>query len=104
MADLQETPAVPPENVGGDERAGYFAAGGLLIALGWGIGVLANLLLHAIAGKGMPLVWMRISSTLGPYAWSVFGFGIVTGAVGLGLLLAGRSAPKGALVLPGVDY
>jgi hypothetical protein len=105
VVDLQETPAVPPTDPGGDERIGYLIAGGLLVLLGWGFGVVANLLLHEWAGPGgMPLVWLRITSTLGPYAWAVFGFGLVTGAVGVGLLMVGRAAPKGPFVLPGVDY
>jgi len=105
VVDLQESPAVPPTDSGGDERAGLLVAGGLLIFLGWGLGVVANLLLHWAAGSGgMALVWMRISSTLGPYAWAVFGLGVVTGAVGVGLLLVGRATPRGRLVLPGADY
>ncbi len=96
---------MPPTDPGGDERLGYWIAGGLLLFLGWGMGVVANLLLHELAGTGgMTLVWLRITSTLGPYAWAVVGFGLVTGAVGLGLLLVARTAPKGPFVLPGVDY
>jgi len=105
VVDLQETPAVPPTDPGGDERIGYLAAGGLLIALGWGLGVVANLLLHAAAGSGgLSLGGIRITATLGSYAWAVLGFGIGTGAVGVGLVLVGRSTPKGPFVLPGVDY
>jgi hypothetical protein len=105
VVDLQESPAVPPTDEGGDERYGYLAAGGTLIFLGWGLGVLVNLLLHAMAGSnGMVVGWIRITSTLGPYAWAVFGLGIVTGAIGVGLLLVARATPKGLFVLPGADY
>ena len=105
MVDLQESPAVPPLESGGDERLGYHVAGALLIVLGWGLGVLANLALHALAGSGgMPLLWVRITSHVGDYAWGVFGLGIVTGALGVGLLWVARSAAKGPFVLPGVDY
>lgn len=105
MVDLQETPAVPPTDSGGDERLGYLLAGGVLLVLGWGLGVLANLLLHAAAGTGgMTIGWVRITAHLGPYAWGVFGLGVVTGALGVGLLLVGRATPKGPFVLPGVDY
>ncbi len=105
MVDIQETPAVPPTDPGGDPRIGCFVAGGILITLGWVIGVVANLVLHAIAGtSGMTVGWVRITSTLGPYALAVLGFGIVTGAVGVGVLLVGRATPKGPFVLPGVDY
>jgi hypothetical protein len=105
VVDVQETPAVPPMDPGGDPRAGYFAAGGLLLFLGWGLGVVVNLALHAAAGGGgMTVGWIRITSTLGAYAWAVFGFGLVTGAIGVVLLALGRASPKGPFVLPGYDY
>lgn len=105
MVDIQETPAVPPMDPKGDVRAGFFAAGGLLVFLGWGLGVVVNLLVHAWAGSGGMMVgWMRVSSTLGTYAWAVFGFGLVTGAIGVVLLALGRASPAGPLVLPGYDY
>ena len=105
MVDLQETPAVPPEPTGGDDRLGTFIAGSLLLFLGWAVAVGGNLALHAYAGTaGMKLGWIWITSTLGTYAWAVVGFGIVTGFVGLGLLLLGRTLPRGPFVLPGVDY
>jgi hypothetical protein len=105
VVDLQETPAVPPTDSGGDERTGYLIAGSLLIYLGWGLGVATNLLLHDLAGpSGHSLGWMWITSTLGPYAWAVFGLGLGTGALGVGILLVGRAAPRGPFVLPGVDY
>lgn len=105
MVDLQESPAVPPSDEGGDERVGYLLAGSILIVLGWVVAVAVNLLLHLLAGTGgMNVGWMRITSDLGPYAWAVFAFGLVTGAVGLGTVVEGRAAPKGPFVLPGVDY
>ena len=105
MVDVHETPAVPPFDPGGDERIGYFIAGALLILLGWVGGVAANLVLHAMAGSGgMSVGWIRITSTLGAYAWAVFGFGLFAGAVGVVLLALGRNSPKGPLVLPGADY
>jgi hypothetical protein len=105
MVDVHETPAVPPMDPGGDERLGYFIAGALLILLGWGGGVIANLLVHHAAGSGGMLVgWVRITSALGSYAWAVFGIGLVTGAIGVVLLALGRASPKGKLVLPGYDY
>ena len=105
VVDIHETPAVPPMDPGGDERLGYFIAGGLLVFLGWGLGVVANLLFHFAAGPGgRAFAWVRISSTLGPYAWAIVGFGLVTGAVGVGLLAVARASPKGPIVLPGYDY
>lgn len=90
---------------GGDERAGYYVAGGLLIFLGWGLGVVANLLLHASAGSGgMTLGWFRITSTLGSYAWALFGFGLFTGAIGVVLVALARGSPRAPLVLPGYPY
>ena len=105
MVDLQETPAVPPTDYGGDVRLGYFVAGGVLIALGWGLGVVANLLLHYWAGSSrMTVAGHGLTSTLGPYAWAVFGLGLFTGAMGVVLLAFGRASPKGPFVLPGYDY
>ena len=105
MVDLQETPAVPPMDPGGDERAGYFLAGGILIVIGWVLAVALNLLLHYMAGSaGMTVAGHRITSTLGPYAWAIFGFGLFAGAFGVILVVLGRSSAKGPLVLPGYDY
>jgi hypothetical protein len=105
VVDIHETPAVPPTDWEGDERFGYFLAGGLLIALGWGLGVVVNLLLHYLAGsQGMAVGWVRITSSLGSYAWAVFAFGLFTGVVGAVFLVIGRSSRKGPFVLPGYDY
>jgi len=105
VLDIQETPAVPPFDPEGDTRLGYFVAGGVLIVLGWGVAVLLNLLLHLLAGSGgMTVAGHEFTSTLGPYAWASFAFGLFTGALGVVLLLLGRSSPKGRLVLPGYDY
>lgn len=103
--DIQETPAVPPTDFGGDARLGYFIAGGLLIAVGWACAVGLNLLLHMWAGSGgLSLLGHRITSTLGPYAWATVAFGLFTGAMGVVLLALGRVSPKGRAVLPGYDY
>ena len=105
MVDVQESPAVPPFDPKGDERLGYFIGGGLLVFLGWGVAVVANLVLHWAAGSGgLSLHFFRISSTLGAYAWATVGFGLFTGTMGLALLLVGRVSPRGPAVLPGYDY
>ena len=105
MADLQETPATPPENPGGDERFGYFLAGGLLITIGWVFGIVVNVLLHwAARTSPFTIFGVHIGPTFGEYAWVVFGLGLVTGAMGVVLLGVGRATPGGPLVLPGVDY
>ncbi len=90
---------------GGDERLGYYLAGGLLVFLGWALAVVANVLLHAAAGSGgMTVGWVRITSAWGAYAWATLAFGLFTGTVGVVLLALGRGAPKAPLVLPGYDY
>lgn len=105
MVDLQEDPAVPPFDPKGDVRFGYYLAGGILVTLGWGLGVFANLVLHLTApAGGYRLLHVEIGGSLGPYAWAVLGLGLFTGAFGGVLLALGRSAPRGPIVLPGYDY
>jgi hypothetical protein len=105
MSDLTETPAVPETDTGGDERAGLFAAGGILIALGWGAAVMLNLLLHATAPSGgIQIGPIVVGSVGGTYAWATALIGLLTGGVGVGILWVARSAPSGPLVLPGFDY
>jgi hypothetical protein len=105
VVDLQETPATPPFDSQGDERAGYLLAGGTLIGLGWVLGVALNLILHWEARTGPFQVWsVHFGPTLGAYAWAVFGLGVATGAVGVALLAVARATPRGPLVLPGADY
>ena len=105
VVDVQNTPAVPPTDYGGDERAGYFFAGSTMILLGWGLGVALNLVLHHMAPTGgLTVAGIWFGRTVGTYAWAAVAFGAVTGAVGVGLLALGRATPKGRLVLPGTDY
>jgi len=104
VAALEETPAVPPFDPGGDERLGYYAAGGLLITLGWGVGIVVNVLLHLMApSDGHRVLSAYFGPTLGPYAWAVVGFGAATGVFGVVLLGLGRRSPRGPFVLPGVE-
>jgi len=103
VVDLQETPAVPPFDPQGDPRLGYFIGGGLLIFLGWGMGVIANLLLHEYSPVGgFTFLGLYFARTLGVYSCAVLGFGLFTGAFGVVLLGLGRASPKGPIVLPGV--
>ncbi len=106
VVDVQDAPATPPEDHGGDQRIGLIIAGGLLIFVGWGLGFLANLLLHAYAPSSGWVLFgtVRIFPTLGPYAWAVFGLGLVMGVIGIAFLFLSRSTAKGPFVLPGYDY
>ncbi|HTT35026.1 MAG TPA: hypothetical protein VMH78_04065 [Thermoplasmata archaeon] len=105
VTDLQERPAVPPMDTGGDERLGFQIAGALLVVVGWGLGVVANLAVHAAARGGVVALgaW-RIGSALGPYAEIALGIGLATGAIGAGILAVARSEPRGPIVLPGYSY
>lgn len=105
MTNLKEEPAVPPFDPQGDERAGYFAAGGLLVVLGWGLGVVGNLLAHLTAPTG-GVRWggVYFGPTMGAYAWAVFALGLFSGAFGIVLLGLGRASPKARVVLPGYEY
>lgn len=105
VTDLSEMPAVPPEDRGGDERIGYWAGGIFLILVGWGLGVVANIVLHRMAPSGGELVgpW-RIYPTLGVYALGLVGLGAVAGLVGAFMLWLARRSPRGKFVLPGYSY
>jgi hypothetical protein len=103
--DLAETPAVPPFDPKGDERLGYAIAGGLLIALGWGVAVVLNVVLHRLAPSGgHRLLGVWFGPSLGVYAGAALAFGAATGLFGVVLLAYARSSPRGPIVLPGADY
>jgi hypothetical protein len=105
VTDLQETPAVEPEDEGGNERAGLQVAGALAIFVGWGLGVFLNVLLHLSAHAGGRVVgWVRIYPHLGPYAWAILLVGLFTGVFGVGLLYVSRDARSAPVVLPGTPY
>ncbi|MCI4373657.1 MAG: hypothetical protein L3K02_08475, partial [Thermoplasmata archaeon] len=77
----------------------------ILLGLGWGLGVVVNLLLHWEAAMGpFEIGTVHFGPTMGAYAWSVFALGLAAGAVGASFLVVARSTPRGALVLPGADY
>jgi hypothetical protein len=105
VVDLQETPAVPPFDAKGDERYGYYIAGSLLIAIGWGVGVITNVLLHLLAPSGgTRILGLYFGTTLGPYAWATLALGLATGVMGVWLIVLARDSPKGELVFPGYEY
>lgn len=105
VVDIYNAPATPPEDYGGDERIGWQAAGVLLMVLGWGFGVVLNLVLHAIApASGLTVFTVRIFPALGNYAIAAFGLGLFFGAFGAVLWALGRTSPRGPLVLPGYRY
>lgn len=105
MTDLQETPAVAPEDEGGNEKLGFQVAAAIGIFVGWGVGVFLNLLLHASAHAGGRVIgWVRIYPTLGPYAWAVLLVGLFTGLFGLGLLWVARASKSGPVRWPGTTY
>ena len=100
--DLAETPAVPVEDYGGDERVGLFAAGATLVFLGWGVAGGVNLWLHLAApASGTTIGGVVIHHALGTYAWTALLIGAFTGAIGVAIALVGRSSPRAKLVLPG---
>jgi len=105
VTDLQETPAVEPEDEGGDERAGFQIAGGLFVFLGWGIGVFLNILLHASAHAGGRVVGLwRVYPSYGPYAWAFLIMGVLTGFFGIALLWIARESHPGPIRIPGFPY
>jgi hypothetical protein len=105
VTDISETPAVPPTDPGGDERLGLQIAGLLLMVLGFGVGTLANLAAHMLAGPGGSSVgpW-TVHTALGPFAWALLLLGFFTGLIGIAFLVLARDAPKGPVVLPGYPY
>lgn len=105
MTDINELPAVPPEERGGDERIGYRIGGTLLIVVGWGIGVIANIVLHRLAPvTGEAIGPWRIYPTLGVYSLGVIGLGALAGIVGVFMLWLAQRSPRGKFVLPGYSY
>lgn len=105
VTDLDELPAVPPEDRGGDERIGYLAGGIFLIVVGWGLGVLANIVVHRMApAAGETIGPWHIFPMLGVYALGLVGLGAVGGVVGVFMLWLAHRAPRGKFVLPGYSY
>jgi hypothetical protein len=105
LVDVAESPAVPPTDYGGDERLGLQIAGGLLVVLGWGLGVALNVLLHVTAPSGGRAVGpVVVFAHLGLFAWATLLIGLGTGALGAAIVLVGRASPKGPIVLPGFGY
>jgi hypothetical protein len=105
MSDLQESPATPPVDFGGDQRVGMLIAGALLLVLGWGFGLLVNAALHWSAPSGGSMFWtVRIYPHWGTYAIGVGILGLFTGAFGAAMVVLSRQEPKGPLVLPGYAY
>jgi fructose-specific phosphotransferase system IIC component len=105
LTDLSDLPAVPPENRGGDERIGFRAGGIFLIVIGWGLGVIANILLHRMAPSTGEIIGpLRIYPTLGVYALGLVGLGAVAGVVGVFMIWLGQHSPRGKFVLPGYSY
>lgn len=103
--DVHETPAVPPEDSGGDERAGMIAAGGVLVTLGWVLGVVANVFVHLAAPSGgFVLGPVVVGHAFGGYAWMTLIIGALTGALGVAVAWSGRASAAGPLVLPGGSY
>jgi hypothetical protein len=104
-ADLQERPAVPPSDEGGDDRAGMTAAGAILIVLGFGLAVGLNVLLHLLApAAGTHLGPYTVHHDLGVYAWTTLLLGLFTGTLGVAIAYVARASPRGPLVLPGYSY
>lgn len=102
---LQERPAVPEADEGGDERAGMTAAGVLLAVLGFGVAVGLNVALHLLApAAGAHWGPYTIHSTLGVYAWTTLLMGLFTGTLGVAIAYVARASPRGPLVLPGYSY
>lgn len=105
MTDLQETPATPPVDFGGDARLGMRIAGGLLVVLGWGFGLVVNAMVHYDATSTGTVLWMvRVFPHWGAYAIGVAILGAFTGALGGAMLALSRHEPAGPLVLPGFSY
>ena len=105
VTDLQDTPPVPPEDHGGDERIGWWVAGTLCLLGGWVGAVVLNLYLHHVApagGSRFGPVW--IGPTMGPFAWTVFAGGVGAGLFGVVLCYLASRAPRGRFVLPGQPY
>jgi hypothetical protein len=105
MSDLNDRPAVPETPTGGDERAGLYVAGALLVALGWGAAIVLNAILHAAApAGGIDLGPIVVYAHWGAYAQAAALIGLLTGGVGAGILTIAHTAPAGPLLLPGYDY
>lgn len=105
VVDVHETPAVPEFDAGGDARLGWYLAGALLILVGWGVGVLANVVAHARApAAGLAIGPWHVYAQYGLFAEVTLGIGLFAGAIGAGLVWLAYRTPPGPLRLPGYPY
>lgn len=87
---------------GGNRRAGWYAGGVILLMLGFGVGVIANLLLHAAAPVGqcvqfLPGFW--VCNSWGWYATVVLVLGLFATLVGVGMVALAVQMPRAPLRL-----
>lgn len=88
----------------GNRRAGFIVAGSLLLILGTGVGMLANLALHSIApAQGLSLGLFTVYPGWSWYATVVFVLGAFATLVGLGMLWLSGFSPSGPVHLPDTE-
>ena len=88
----------------GNQRAGFIVAGLLLVLLGWGVGVVANYVLHAVAPSGgIPLGLVTVYPGWSWYATFVLILGVFATLLGLGMFYLAMQKPRAPVHLPDVE-
>ncbi len=88
----------------GNRRAGYLVGASFLVILGFGVGVMLNIVAHLTApAAGSTIFFVTVYPTWGWYATLSMAIGTVATFLGLGMLWLGLDTPYGPPSLPDTE-